>query len=40
MSSIPVGIWFMWALNFGLSFASLIIAYVLNKKQGGKTKWL
>jgi hypothetical protein len=40
MSSIPGGIWFMWFLNFGLAIASLVIARIINKKEGGETKWL
>lgn len=40
MNSIPGGIWFMWGLNFTLALISLIVAFILNKKEGGKTKWL
>ncbi|MDI3533651.1 MAG: hypothetical protein PWQ82_16 [Thermosediminibacterales bacterium] len=39
MSAIPTGIWFMWSLIFGMSIAAIIIAVVLNKKEGGKIKW-
>lgn len=39
MSSIPFGIWFIWILNFGLSILAIVIAIVLNKKEGGKVKW-
>lgn len=39
MNVIPGGIWFMWALNFGLSILAVLVAVVINKKEGGKIKW-
>jgi len=39
MSVIPAGIWFMWFLVFGMSIAAIVIAVVLNKREGGKIKW-
>lgn len=33
MSNIPIGIWFMWILNFGLAFLSLFVAIAINKKE-------
>ena len=39
MGAIPLGIWVMWGIVFGMAFLATAVAYYKNKKEGGDMKW-